>query len=99
MQLYVNPDGSVTGKYAYDSTLRKYGDAKSSWFRIEGEMFDSKSDYQKIVFRSYAPDTGNVFEYWDLCYDGTEMYGSMFNVRYIDSPTKKLYEVNLQKQE
>lgn len=99
MQLSIHADGTVTGKYAYDSTLRKYGDNKSSWFRIEGDIFDSERDCQIIVFRSYAPDTGNVFEYWNLRYDGVEMYGSMFNVKHIDHPTEGLYEVSLQRQE
>lgn len=99
MQLFINPDGSVRGKYAYNSTLRKYGDVKPSWFRIEGDIFDSERDYQKIVFRSYAPDTGNVFEYWDLRYEGAEMHGSMFNVKHIDNPTESLYKVSLQRQE
>lgn len=99
MKLSIHADGSVTGKYAYDSTLRKYGDINSSWFRINGVVLESElMGLRRIVFRSYAPGSGNVFEYWDLNV-GTEMEGYMFNVKYIENPVDKMYEVHLQMQE
>lgn len=96
-------DGTVTGKYAYDSTLRRYGDVSSSWFKFDGVAFNAYGQSrQRIVLRSYAPDTGKLFEYWDLIGNGPDdnmIDGSMFNAKYLDNPSSKLYQIHLEPEE
>lgn len=96
-RLHVSDDGTVTGKYAYRSTLNKYGDHPSSWFKVKGSLLDSTEGDGYIGFVSYNPDGGKMFEYWLLrvTHDGAFL-GNMMNVRYLDSPTPHLYNVSIQ---
>ncbi len=69
IKLNVSPDGSVSGKYAYESTLRKYGDKPKSWFTISGTVGDDGVISMDITH----PDYG-LFEFWVA-----KIYGSGSN--------------------
>lgn len=102
MHLVVQPNGVITGKYAYESTLRKYGDVDSSWFRLDGVILCSESgdiDIPVFFLRSYEPQKGMLFEFFSLymAEDAPELSGSMMNVKYLTNPTPKLYDVYLTK--
>lgn len=58
--LNIESDGTVTGKYAYESTLKKYGDEPSNWFTLRGWEYGDK-----IFLESYHPNYG-VFESWEM---------------------------------
>lgn len=64
VRLDIDPDGVVTGKYAYQSTLGKYGDVPSSWFTLRGT--DMGGD---LVLDGSNPDYG-VFERWEVSLKG-----------------------------
>lgn len=64
VRLDIDPDGVVTGKYAYQSTLGKYGDVPSSWFTLRGT--DMGAD---LVLDGSNPDYG-VFERWEVSLKG-----------------------------
>lgn len=40
--IVISPQGRVTGRYAYETTLRKYGDKSSSWIKIKGVLNGSE---------------------------------------------------------
>lgn len=54
--LTIEWDGTVTGKYAYDSVIEKYGNEESSWFSLEGNVLTNsdEDDYKNyILLKSY----------------------------------------------
>lgn len=64
VNLDITPEGIVTGKYAYDSTLKKYGDKPSSWFALNGNLYD-----EMILMEASHPDYG-IFEQWNVRIEG-----------------------------
>lgn len=97
MELSYNNDGTVTGRYAYKSTLDRYGTGDSSWYKLRGAVFYAKMSNPRVVLRSYAPDSGKLFEYFDLTNEDMTISGTMFNVRHLENPTKSLYKVYLER--
>lgn len=55
VKLDITPDGIVTGRYAYESTLRNYGDKPSSWFTLEGTASGNE-----LIMDVSHPDYGNI---------------------------------------
>lgn len=97
MELSYESDGTVTGRYAYESTLSRYGYGDSSWYKLRGAVFFAEASYPRVVLRSYAPDSGKLFEYFDLTDEDMTLNGTMFNVRHRENPTKSLYRVYLER--
>lgn len=64
VKLDITPDGEVTGKYAYVSTLKKYGDRPSSWFTLKGV-----ASGDELVMDVSHPDHGN-FERMEVTLTG-----------------------------
>lgn len=64
VKLDITPDGEVTGKYAYISTLKKYGDRPSSWFTLKGVASGNE-----LVMDVSHPDHGN-FERMEVTLTG-----------------------------
>jgi len=64
VKLDIMPDGEVTGKYAYVSTLKKYGDRPSSWFTLKGV-----ASGDELVMDVSHPDHGN-FERMEVTLTG-----------------------------
>lgn len=54
-------DGRVKGRYAYASTIRKYGDKPSSWFRLSG-TYDKNIGSVNMSLKSYLHDKTEPFE-------------------------------------
>ncbi len=77
MKIKVADDGSVSGKYWYDITIRKYGDKPQNYFRIDG-FLDTDGSGQLYCYEYGKPD---VFETWDIDFssDGY-MNGSLTNM-------------------
>lgn len=97
MELSYNSDGTVTGRYAYESTLSRYGYGDSSWYKLRGAVFFAEASYPRVVLRSYTPDSGKLFEYFDLTDEDMTLNGTMFNVRHLETPEKSLYRVYLER--
>lgn len=58
----LNPNGSVVGKYAYESTLKRAGDKPSSWFKLNG-MWNGVSDGPRSLhLTSTNPADNQPFE-------------------------------------
>lgn len=99
MQLTVKTDGQVSGRYAYNSTLQKYGRGDSSWFKFKGQLLvDPSTDsvYMAIVTRN--PADGKVFEYALL--ECVSMYsfswsGRLCNIKYISEPFGHWYYLDV----
>lgn len=96
MKLKLNEDGIIDGKYAYNSTLRKYGDSDSSWFKIEGAvLINNEDNTSRLVLRSIHPDTGKTFEYFVMAPDINGFEGNMVNIIHLDDIRSNLYDVQL----
>lgn len=94
----IDADGSLRGRYAYQSTLDKYGNEKNSWFEFEGSFMGNAylggEDTYYLAFKSINPQTGKVFEYWLLESDGSDRWsGRMVNVIHKDNPSDNFYDV------
>lgn len=100
VKLDITPEGYVTGKYAYRSTIDKYGDKPSSWFSLSGKMEGAGM----LEMEASHPDYGN-FESWEVALTGEGEYATIsgtianFNTNelfYVGSKRKseKMYEPN-----
>ena len=65
MKFTIDDNGVVSGKYAYKSTLKKYGDVPSHWFKIEGHKYGSD-----LSLIAYHPEYG-AFEEWTISLSGS----------------------------
>lgn len=83
----IDRDGNVSGRYAYESTLNRYGDNPKSWFPIKGVIvFDSNSS-PYLFFQDRNPADDKIFEYALLKYNGGDSWsGNMINVKYLTAP-------------
>lgn len=61
LQLTPFKDGySITGRYAYESVLDKYGSGDSSWFIIQGHL-DERGKMMLLTYQYGSSDAGEVF--------------------------------------
>lgn len=89
---FLNQNGDkITGRYAYKSTLSKYGNNASSYFTLEGE-FESDNAI-RLNSRKYGEK--DIFEVINLTISGNNqdviMNGTLQNYN-----TKSIYSLNLQ---
>lgn len=66
-----NGERTVTGKYAYLITLKKYGDKESSWFTVNGTV-----DGNFISWYERTSSDKNYNVYFEGRLNGTHLYGS-----------------------
>lgn len=64
MYLDTDDEGRVTGRYAYASTLRKYGDKPANYFPFDGHI-----DGDRVHLQVYHNQTHQPFESWTLWVD------------------------------
>ncbi len=66
--VYLDPNGtSITGKYAYRSTLKKQGDKPSTWLYIKGTAEDMGA--RGTTYNCVVRDSkGKMVEHWSLDY-------------------------------
>ncbi len=93
-EINVGSDGSVSGRYAYKSTLEKYGDKSSSWFKLKGQVLFDSNDTPFIVMQSINPDSGDVYEYALVEYKHSSGSGKLFNKKYLDSESPKFHTLS-----
>ena len=100
VEMTLNYSFEVSGRYAYESTLRNYGDSESSWFKFKGHVLLDEDNYAPyLVLETRNPQTNEIFEYMLLHYTYIEespffiWSGRMFNKRYLNEPTQKFYSV------
>ena len=99
MELNILSDGKVGGRYAYRSTLEKYGRGKSSWFKFAGQLLSDKWSndlYMGIVTTN--PENGNTFEYALFeCSGGytLNLSGRLCNIKYLADPDGHWYKLYL----
>lgn len=101
MEMKIDMDGTVSGRYAYDITLKKYGNKPDSWFPLRGNVLLDNSYRAYVLLESKNPDTKQVFEYILLEYSPYDSWkGHMFNQKYLEDPEKHhLYEFNISAKE
>ncbi len=97
----INNDGTFRGRYAYNSTLKKYGNKPKNWFNFEGSFMNGyfgSFDYKFMAFKAYKANTNELYEYWLLRYDENDTWsGEMVNVIHCDDPdpAEYYYDVTL----
>lgn len=64
IDLKIEPDGTVSGSYWYESTLRQNGDVPSTYITLEGEV-DDTGRVKMTAFNKDRP-----FEYWTGHFSG-----------------------------
>lgn len=74
MELVVDYDNNlVSGRYAYESTLRKYGDTAQAWFPFKGAIYGEQVEYSAYY-------QGDIFETFDgVLINGVELAGQTYN--------------------
>lgn len=96
MQLKIDSDGKVTGKYAYLSTLERYGDTKSSWFPLKGVVLFDEASIPYLLLESRNPSDNKVFEYALLEYSPTDKWnGRLFNVSHLTEPNMRFFSLSI----
>lgn len=60
IDLKVEPDGTVSGSYWYDATLRQNGDVPSTYITLEGEVDDTG----KVKLTAFKYGNNKPIEYW-----------------------------------
>ena len=70
-------DGSVNGKYCYNSTIEKYGNSPSSYFYLTGHATDDGSCLQ-LISREYKKE--QPFERIEIRVDGSDVYAELMSV-------------------
>lgn len=98
MQLRISADGSVSGRYAYLSTLNKYGRGDSSWFKFSGQLLGDNAGRVYMGIVTVNPEMGSEFEYALLECEMPRLEscsGRICNVRYINNPNGHWYYINL----
>ncbi|MBD5287668.1 MAG: hypothetical protein HDS28_01145 [Bacteroides sp.] len=101
MDLRVNADASVTGRYAYTKILNRYGDSDKHWFKINGVLiFDlDLNNTPAVLLRTYKPDGGDLFEYALLRNESNGSWtGELINSSYLENDIRKLYTINLERE-
>ena len=89
VSITVDEEGNVEGKYAFRSTLNKYGDGPSSWFKFMGVMLCDRENNPYILFEDKNPADGKVFEYALVKYSGSDSWaGKMINANYLSEPSE-----------
>ena len=96
-QIRIDSDGKVEGKYAYESTLKKYGDVKGSWFPMRGQILLDSEYISYILMETTNPSTNETFEYMllDLTSGDGTLHGRMFNKRFLEGGSTNFYSVTL----
>lgn len=70
-------NGSVKGKYCYNSTIEKYGNSPSSYFYLTGHATDNGSCLQ-LISREYKKE--QPFERIEIRVDGSDVYAELMSV-------------------
>lgn len=70
-------DGSVKGKYCYNSTIEKYGNSPSSYFYLTGKVTDNSSCLQ-LISREYKKE--QPFERIEIRVDDGDVYSELVSV-------------------
>lgn len=74
----LNDDGTVAGRYAYNSTLRKNGNKPSSWITIKG-TYDRRLSETKMNLRSYLHGKTEPFESLNVSLTSRSISGTLTN--------------------
>ncbi len=72
----IYPNGSVRGKYAFDSTLAEYGDVPDVWFSFTGRVESENGSDRKMVLDVVSPDEFTS-ERWVVTLSGKGKYASL----------------------
>ena len=79
IDLKVEPDGTVSGSYWYDATLRQNGDVPSTYITLEGEVDDTG----KVKLTAFKYGNNKPIEYWTGRFRGVtplRLTGSFRNI-------------------
>ena len=96
-EMKINYDGIVSGKYAFKSTLNKYGDKPKNWFKLKGNLIFDSDGIPYIIVRDFNPKDDTVFEYLLLEQEGLDNWsGRMTNKIHLENPNGHFYDVELQ---
>lgn len=81
-ELSISSDGRVSGRYAYESILRRYGTGSVHWFRVEGSVMRKGDDASFVALHSFHPEDGEEFEYWVMEYNSydSRWFGRALNI-------------------
>ncbi len=91
LKIQIGSNGSVSGRYAYESTLRNYGDKPSSWFLLDGDVMFDRDYSPYLALKSYHPDTQQVFEYFLVKVNSSTRYkGTVINKSHINQPLSEM---------
>lgn len=98
-EMEIGIEGSVSGRYAYESTLRKNGNGAGSWFTFRGAVMVPTNDGDEtyLLLQTHHPDDNRVFEYALLRFVGEGNWeGKIFNVKYLSDPSNvKMHTIRL----
>ena len=97
-EMKINYDGIVSGKYAFKSTLNKYGDKPKNWFKLKGNLIFDSDGIPYIIVRDFNPKDDTVFEYFLLENNGYDdsWSGRMMNKIHLDNPNGHFYDVEIE---
>ncbi|MDE7414262.1 MAG: hypothetical protein K2N05_10825 [Muribaculaceae bacterium] len=96
MELNINDDSSVTGRYAYTKILNRYGDSDKHWFKIKGTLIYNQYNLPAVILRTYKPGGSDLFEFVFLKNERYDSWtGELINSTYLENDIRKLYKLKI----
>ncbi|MDE7414254.1 MAG: zinc ribbon domain-containing protein [Muribaculaceae bacterium] len=89
----ISRNGEVSGRYSYDSTIRKYGKKASNYFKIYGSLYDNGSRMDLVDYLPKDDSPHHNMELW------VSQSGSHFNVSgtIYNNTNGEVYDLQLKK--